>query len=103
MQQKGFTIIDYIDDYVGMGVPSVASASYVAFIDLMGRLVLSISQNKLDSPATQVTCLGVLIDTGRGTIAIPPEKSRDITETVHTWLNKSILGLLLYVQKCVKP
>ena len=26
MHQKGFPIIDYIDDYVGMGVPSVASA-----------------------------------------------------------------------------
>ena len=50
MRQKGFTIIDYIDDYVGMGVPSVASASYVVLIDLMGRLGLSISQNKLVPP-----------------------------------------------------
>ena len=59
-----------------------------------------------------MTCLGVLIDTVRGTISIPPEKLRDITETVHAWLGKdvaskhqlqSILGLLLYVHKCVKP
>ena len=112
MRQKGFTIIDYIDDYVGMGVPSVASASYVALMDLMGRLGLSISQNKLVPPATQVTCLGVLIDTVHGTIAIPPEKLRDVIEAVHYWLSKdvaskhqlqSILGLLLYVHKCVKP
>ena len=74
MRQKGFTIIDYIDDYVGMGVPNVASAFYVALINLMVRLGLTISQSKLVPPATQVTCLGVLIDTVRGTIAIPPEK-----------------------------
>ena len=105
MRQKGFTIIDYIDDYVGMGVPSVASASYATLTDLMARLGLSISQNKLVPPSTQVTCLGVLIDTVHGTISIPPEK-------VHTWLSKdvaskrqlqSILGLLLYVHKCVRP
>ena len=75
MRQKGFTIIDYIDNYVGIGVPSVASASYAMLIDLMGRLGLSISQNKLVPPATQVTCLGVHIDIVHGTIAIPPDKN----------------------------
>ena len=109
---EGFTIIDYIDDYVGMGVPSVVSSSYIVLIDLMKRLGLSIGQNKLVPPATQVTCLGVLIDTVRGIIAILPEKLCDVTETVHMWLSKdvaskrqlqSILGLLLYVHKCVKP
>ena len=105
MRQKGFTIIDYIHDYVGMGVPSIASASYVVLIDLMTCLGLTISQCKLVPPATQVTCLGILIDTVRGTIAIPPEKLCDVT-TMHLWLSKdvvskrelqSILGLLLYV------
>ena len=28
MRQKGFCVIDYIDDYVGLGVPDVAHASY---------------------------------------------------------------------------
>ena len=112
MHQKGFTIIDYIDDYMGMGIPSVASTSYVALINLMVRLGLTISQSKLVPPAMQVTCLGILIDTVCGTIAIPPEKLHDVTQTVHHWLSKdvvskrqlqSILGLLLYIHKCVKP
>ena len=102
-------MIDYIDDYIGMGVPSVAWASYDALTDLMRELGLTISSKKL---VTQVTCLGVLIDTVRGTIAIPPEKLADISRAVHQWLTKdvaskrqlqSILGLLLYVHKCVKP
>ena len=109
MRQKGYVIIDYIDDYVGVGVPS---ASYVALIDLMNDLGLTISQKKLVSPTTKVTCLGVLIDTVNGTISIPPEKLRDVTDNVRQWLSRdaatkrelqSILGLLLYVHKCVKP
>ena len=109
MRQKGYIIIDYIDDYVGVGV---ANASYVALIDLMNDLGLTISQKKLFSPSTKVTCLGVLIDTVNGIISIPPEKLRDVTDNVRQWLSRdaatkrelqSILGLLLYVHKCVKP
>ena len=112
MRRKGFTIIDYIDDYVGVGVPSVAWASFHALLDLMTQLGLTVSVKKLVRPATQATCLGVLIDTEKGTISIPPEKLRDVTDAVRHWMTKdfatkrqlqSILGLLLYVHKCVKP
>ena len=112
MRQKGYTIIDYIDDYVGVGIPSITMASYAALIDLMNDLGLTISQKKLVYPSMQVTCLGVLIDTVNGTISIPPDKLRDVTDTVRQWLERdiaskrelqSILGLLLYVHKCIKP
>ena len=72
----------------------------------MGELGLTISDKKLVAPSTQVTCLGILIDTVKGTLSIPPEKLRDVTQAVHHWLGKdfaskrqlqSILGLLLYV------
>ena len=67
-------MLDYIDDYVGVGVPSVAHASYVALLDLMSHLGLTVSQKKLVAPAMQVTCLGILIDTVKGTVSIPQEK-----------------------------
>ena len=112
MRQKGFPMLDYTEDYVGVGVPSVAHASYAALLDVMSQLGLTISQKKLVAPSTQVTCLGVLIDTVKGTVSIPPEKLDQINSTVRQWLTKSvvskrqlqsILGLLLYVHKCVKP
>ena len=112
MHQEGFCIIDDIDDYVGVGVPSIAHASYHSLLNLMGRLGLSVSQKKLVPPSTRATCLGVLIDTDAGTISIPPEKLLQINETVQQWLTKrsctkrqlqSLLGLLLYIHKCVKP
>ena len=62
MHQKSYVMVNYIDDYIGMGVPSIAWASYTALIELMGELGLTISENKLVPPSTQVTCLGILID-----------------------------------------
>ena len=35
MRNKGFTIIDYIDDYISIGIPSVAQESYTMLICLM--------------------------------------------------------------------
>ena len=74
MHQRGFCIIDYIDDYVGFGVPSVMHASFASLFELMKDLGLTVSEKKLVPPSTQVVCLGVLIDTVKGTVSIPPEK-----------------------------
>ena len=46
MHQKGFTMIDYIDDYIGVGIPNIAHVSYVTLLDLMSDLDLTISQKK---------------------------------------------------------
>ena len=110
MRQKGFCVIDYIDDYVGIGFPDVVHASFDALFQLMGDLGFTISDKKLVSPCTQVVCLGILINTENGTVSNPPDKL--FCDTVRQWLGKtsctkrqlqSILGMLLYVHKCVKP
>ena len=90
MHQKGYVMVDYIDDYIGMGVPSVAWASYTALIELMGELGLTICENKLVPPSTQVTCLGILIDTVKGMFSIPPVKMQDIAQTMRHWLGKDV-------------
>ena len=100
MRRKGFTIIDYIDDYVGVGVPSVAWASFHALLDLMTQLGLTVSVKKLVRPATQATCLGVLIDTEKGTISIPPEKLRDVTDAVrHQKIFQRLSDAVRYVMR----
>ena len=111
MCQRGFCIIDYINDYVRFGVPHIAHMSFASLFDLMKELGLTISDKKLVPPSMQVVCLGVLIDTEKGTVSIPPEKLRQINDMVTEWLIKktctkrqlqSLLGLLLYIHKCVK-
>ena len=49
----------------------------------MKDLGLTISDKKLVPPSTQVVCLGVLIDTEKGTVSIPPEKLRQINDMVN--------------------
>ena len=112
MRQSGYTMIDYIDDYIRMGIPSVASMSYEFLLQLMQCLGLIVSDKRLVPPGMRVTCLGALIDMVCGTIETPADKLQQINVTVQQWLSKdvvtkcqlqSILSLLLYVHKCVCP
>ena len=88
MRQRGFRVIDYIDDYVGFIIPHFVRASFVSLFDLMKDLGLTISDKKLVPPSTQVVCLGVLIDTEKGTVSISPEKLHQINYMVNEWLTK---------------
>ena len=112
MRQRDANVINYIDDFLGYGTPDVARRSYDALLDVMTQLGITVSKKKLVAPTTQAVCLGILIDTVEGTVAIPPEKLKDITIMVKEWKGKnfctkrqlqSLLGTLLYVHKCVKP
>ena len=112
MQRNGFTVVNYIDDFVGIGVPSVMQASYHFLLAFLKRLGLDVSEKKLEHPGTKAVCFGVEIDTVKRTISIPQEKLLNIVKSVSEWLNKpsctkhqlqSLLGRLLYVRKCVKP
>ena len=77
----------------------------------MERLGLTISEKKLE-PTTKAICLAVLIDTIKGTVAIPDDKMCQVKRAVTEWQSKqhctkhrlqSLLGQLLYVHKCVRP
>ena len=112
MRRDGFSIINYIDDFLGYGTPSVAKASFDTLLRLLHQLGLDVSEKKLLKPSTQAVCLGILVDTLQGTVSIPAEKLNLIKQTVTQWKTKrhctkrqlqSLLGTLLYIHKCVKP
>ena len=112
LHSHGYRFINYIDDFFGYGTPDVARRSYDCLHNVIERLGLTISEKKLVVPTTSAVCLGVLIDTVKGTVAIPDEKMRQIRESVIHWQNKatcskrqlqSLLGQLLYIHKCVRP
>ena len=94
MNCRGYTIINYIEDFFGCG------------------LGLTISERKLVHPSTRAICLGIMVDTVTGMLSIPDEKLAQIKHQVEQWSNKthcsetqlqSLPGLLLYIHKCVKP
>ena len=65
-----------------MGVPDVAYASFNALFQLMGDLDLTISDKNLVPPSTQVVCLGILINTGNGSVSTLVDKLRQICDAV---------------------
>ena len=111
MKKMGHKIIGYIDDYVGFGVPSDAKASFDCLYDLLQELGLTISSKTLIPPSTVVTCLGIEVNTKKGTLRTT-EKMVQISDMLQSWKGKkfctkrqlqSLLGHLLYIHKCVKP
>ena len=112
MRRPSYDVINYVDDFIGLGVPSVAYASFHALCILLHQLGLDVSQKKLVAPTTKAICLGIKIDTIRHSISIPEEKLPKIHDIVSEWTSKhfcsmrqlqSLLGHLMYIQKCVKP
>ena len=111
MNSKGHQVTNYIDDIVGYAVKSKAQASFDTLYNLLQDLGFKISKNKLVTPTTKATCLGVELDTEKFTIAVPQEKLYEIRQECQQWLTKktctkrqlqSLLGKLLYVTKCVR-
>ena len=113
MCQHGFPgLWPYIDDLNSTGLPSKIPQSYNLLLQLLEQLSLKISIEKLVSPSTCVTCLGILVNTENRTISIPESKLQDIEKLCHSWENKntcsktqlqSLLGSLLYITECVRP
>ena len=111
MHRQDYDVINYIDDILGIDLPSRIDASFDDLRLLLPRLGFEISKKKLVSPTTCMNCLGILIDTKKFTLAIPSEKLQEIMTMCKSWIHKisctkrqlqSLLGSLLYVTKCVR-
>ena len=79
--------------------------------NLLLDLGFDISEKKVVTPATKVTCLGVEINSENFTVSITQDKMQDIIKICNMWSDKthctkrelqSLLGKLLYITKCVK-
>ena len=111
MRHRGYNVLNYIDDFLGFGMPHNAKASCEELYDVMSQLGLTISKKKLIPPTTWAVCLSVVEDTVGGTLAIPQKKLDNIKNLVQEWDKKtsctkrqlqSLLGSLLYIHKCVR-
>ena len=111
MHQRQFDIINYIDDILGVDIPSRIDASFDTLQRLLHVLGFEISEKKLEKPSTQLNCIGIIVDTKEFTVSIPKPKLQEIINTCNAWRHKthcnkhqlqSLLGSLLYISKCVK-
>ena len=111
MNLEGHQVWNYIDDFLCVSLPSKITKTYDRLQVLLQELGLTVSSKKLVPPATQVTCLGIVVNTEDFSLSIPAEKLSQIKQLCKKWANKmvctkrelqSLLGSLLYVAKCIQ-
>ena len=66
--------MNYIDDILGIDVPSKIDASFDALQCLLKDLGFEISMKKLVAPTTSMNDLGIIVNTINFTVAIPDKK-----------------------------
>ena len=110
MAQKGITVTNFIDDFIGCDTKSHADTAFDTLHSLLVELGFTLSKKKLVPPTTKCICLGVEIDTENFTISIPEEKLKGTNLLCQKWRHmttctkrelQSVLGSLLHVSKCV--
>ena len=89
-----------------------ATEPFSTLCDLLQELGLPLNKNKVTPPTKKLTCLGIDIDIDNNTMSIAQDKLSTIYEECLAVSNKkylskqsfqSLLGKLIYIQKCVKP
>ena len=112
MAKKGVNMHCYIDDYIVVTSRSEAVDQFTTLCDLLHELGLPINGDKLTPPSTRITCLGIDINIDNNTMSIAQDKVDEIYNECLAVSNKtvlskqafqSLLGKLIYIQKCVKP
>ena len=85
MRQHHFDIINYIDDIIGINVPSKVFDSFNTLQNLLQSLGFQLPEKKIVQPTGKINCLGIMVDTENFTTSIPAEKLQEIWETCISW------------------
>ena len=112
MNKEGVTLRCYIDDYIAVVPKHKANHAFRRLCEVLNELGLPINRDKLTPPTKHLTCLGIDFDIENNIISISKDKLEAIyaecveVSTKTSLLKRkyqSLLGKLLYIQKCVKP
>ena len=113
--QKGVHhLFHYLDDFLVMGPPnsSICHESLHILETLCAKLGVPLAPDKRDGPASVLVFLGIIIDTVKGELRLPPEKLQRLIDSVSTWMNKrvctrrefqSLIGTLQHACSVIKP
>lgn len=105
--------IHYLDDFLLFGSPGSAEcgAALQNSLRLCEELGVRVAPHKLEGPGTAITFLGILIDTDRGILQLPPDKLGRLKALVLSWKGRkccrkrellSLIGQLQHACKVVR-
>ena len=105
--------INYIDDFGGVETTfEEASHAFSDLERLFNELGLESSPSKDCPPSTRMVFLGLIYDTVKMTIEVPPDKLHNTFELIRHWLTapqstksdlQSLIGKLSYLCACISP
>ena len=108
---RGYSVVPYLDDFMGVEGISSALAGFNALSDLLLDLGLIGNLKKACYPSSKQVCLGILINTNEFTLSIDSERLTEILDLIEFWLTldwatkkqlQSLVGKLVFVSKCVR-
>ena len=88
MRQKNYDVMNYIDNILGIHIPSKVDSSFDALQSVLTELGFEISIKNLVVPTTSINCLGIMFDTINFTLDIPHKKLPKILDTCDLWRQK---------------
>ena len=107
-----FNSINYSDDIGGAeSTMERATQSSGALAALLLDLGLEESKSKEHKPSTMMPYLGVMFDTEKMTMSVPPDKVAEVREELNIWKKKTtaskkslqkLLGKLFWISRCVR-
>ena len=115
MKKNGVTnIFHYLDDYLLIGNPhsTQCESDLEHFLAVLQWLKVPVAKEKLEGPSTQLTFLGIELNTQQMIRRLPAEKLDEIRMLVDEWLGRkscmkqepqSLVGKLQHACKVVRP
>ena len=89
MTQRNYDIINYIDEDIGVALPSITHKAFTELQSLVHQLGFYVSVNKLVAPSTYVNCLGIEVDTKNYMVSVSDAKLSEILDLCKLWQGKS--------------
>ena len=114
LKQQGVQIVHhYLDDFLTLGPPAtnICRANLESITHICQLLGVPLAIEKVEGPSTQLTFLGITLDTVHMEARLPADKIARIKQMTTSWLTKknatkreilSLIGLLQHATKIVK-
>ena len=110
--QQMYNSLNYSDDIGGCEMSlERATMSFNALGSLFTDLGLDESTSKAHPPSMTMPYLGILFDTEKMRMSIPPEKIAEVREEINLWMKRTtaskkslqqLLGKLFWVSRCIR-
>ena len=110
--EQMFNVVNYSDDFGGVETDEArATESFTQLKWLLDDVGLQEASKKAESPSKQMTFLGVMFDSAKMTMRVPPDKLAEIKSEIGLWVRKTtitkqnlqcLLGKLFWVARVIR-